>query len=52
MKKIAIVLALVALTLIVGSLDADISLAQLLIQECIGVLLACGAYCIAESEVA
>lgn len=43
-------LPLLSAILIIGSLDADISLSQFIFQECLGVLLVCAAHLVAENE--
>lgn len=52
MKILSWLLPVLSAILIIGSLDADISLTQFIFQECLGVALACAAHLVAENVVA
>lgn len=49
MKMLTWLLPLLSVILIVGSLDADISTTQFILQECLGIALGCGGYLASES---
>lgn len=48
MKLITWILSLLSALLIIGSLDAPIGVSQFILQECLGVVLACAAHFVSE----